>query len=198
VDRLEALLEAWGLPAVLLIAALDSAGVPLPGSVDALLVALAAVSPHQAWAAAVLATAGSLAGNFVLFQAARKGGEAWLERKTASGRARRFRDWFRRYGLITVFVPALVPVVPLPMKVFVISAGALGVPTRAFLLVVLAARIPRYAAMTWLGAQLGRNSTAWLEAHLPHLAAGAVLLFVALFVAVRYADLRRRRRMAVG
>lgn len=197
-DRLEALLEAWGLPAVLLIAALDSAGVPLPGSVDALLVALAAVSPHQAWAAAVLATAGSLAGNFVLFQAARKGGEAWLERKTASGRARRFRDWFRRYGLITVFVPALVPVVPLPMKVFVISAGALGVPTRAFLLVVLAARIPRYAAMTWLGAQLGRNSTAWLEAHLPHLAAGAVLLFVALFVAVRYADLRRRRRMAVG
>ena len=197
-DRLEALLEAWGLPAVLLIAALDSAGVPLPGSVDALLVALAAVSPHQAWAAAVLATAGSLAGNFVLFQAARKGGEAWLERKTASGRARRFRDWFRRYGLITVFVPALVPVVPLPMKVFVISAGSLGVPTRAFLLVVLAARIPRYAAMTWLGAQLGRNSTAWLEAHLPHLAAGAVLLFVALFVAVRYADLRRRRRMAVG
>ena len=197
-DRLEALLEAWGLAGLLLIAALDSAGIPLPAGVDALLVAFTVVSPHQAFAAALLATAGSVAGNLALFVAARKGGEAWLERMTASGRARRFRDWFRRYGLITVFVPAIVPVVPLPMKVFVISAGALGVPTRSFLLVVLAARIPRYAAMAYLGVQLGRNTTAWLEAHLPHLAAGAVLLFVALFVAVRCADLRRRRRMAVG
>jgi membrane protein YqaA with SNARE-associated domain len=196
VDKLEAWLEAWGLAGVLLIAALDSAGIPLPAGVDALLVALAVVSPHDAFAAALLATAGSVAGNLALFLAARKGGEAWLEKRTPSGRARRFRDWFRRYGLITVFVPAVVPVVPLPMKVFVISAGALGVRVRSFLLTVLAARVPRYVAMAWLGTQLGRGTTAWLEAHLPYLAMGAVLLFVALFLAVRYAELRSRRRMA--
>lgn len=195
-DRLEAWLEAWGLAGVVLIAALDSAGFPLPAGVDALLVALAAVSPQQAVAAALLATAGSLAGNLGLFLAARKGGEAWLERKTASGRARRFRHWFLRYGLITVFVPAVVPVVPLPLKVFVISAGALGVRVRSFLLTVLAARIPRYLAMAWLGAHLGRETPAWLEAHLPHLATAAVVLFVALWLAVRFADLRSRRRAA--
>lgn len=197
-DRLEALVEAWGVPAVLLIAALDSAGVPLPAGVDALLVAVAAVSPPQAFAAALLATAGSVAGNLVLFLAARKGGQAWLERRTASGRARRFRDWFRQYGLITVFVPALVPVVPLPMKVFVISAGALGVRIRSFLLVVLAARIPRYAAMAWLGAMLGTSTTAWLQARLPHLAAAAALLALVLWLAVHAAVARRRRQASVG
>lgn len=194
-DRLEAWLESWGLAGVLLISALDSAGIPLPAGVDALLVALAVVSPQQAAAAALLATAGSAAGNLALFLAARKGGEAWLEKKTASGRGRRFRDWFRRYGLATVFVPAVVPVVPLPMKIFVISAGALGVRVRSFLLVVLAARIPRYLAMAWLGAQLGRGTAAWLEAHLPHLATGAALLFIALFLAIRYTELRRKRRV---
>ncbi len=195
-DRLEAWLEAWGLAGVFLLAALDSAGIPLPAGVDALLVTLAAVSPRQAVAAALLATAGSVAGNLALFLAARKGGEAWLERKTASGRARRFREWFLRYGLITVFVPAVVPVVPLPLKVFVISAGALGVRLRSFLFTVLAARVPRYMAMAWLGARLGVETTAWLEAHLPHLVTAAILLFVALWLAVRYADLRSRRRVA--
>lgn len=195
-DKLEAWLAAWGLAGVLLIAALDSAGVPLPGGVDALVVAFAVVNPQQAAAAALLATAGSVAGNLVLFLVARKGGEAWLDKKTASRRARRFRQWFLRYGLITVFVPAVMPVVPLPLKIFVISAGALGVRVRSFLLTVLAARLPRYLAMAWLGAHLGPDTTAWLRAHVPHLLTGALVLTLALWLAVRYADLRARRRVA--
>lgn len=195
--RLIELLEAWGLAGVLALAALDSAGMPLPAGVDALLVALAAVSPTQAFPAALLATAGSLAGNLTLFLAARRGGHAWLRRKTASGRGRRLRDWFLHYGLITVFIPAVVPIVPLPLKVFVISAGALGVGTRPFVLVVLAGRLPRYLGMAYLGAQLGTDSTAWLETHVWHLACAAAILVAALMALVKLAG-RRGRPAIVG
>lgn len=196
-DKLVELLEAWGLAGVLALAALDSAGAPLPAGVDALLVALAAVSPHQAYPGALLATAGSLAGNLVLFLTARRGGQAWLSRKTAGGRGRRLRDWFLRYGLITVFVPAVVPIVPLPLKVFVISAGALGVGTRPFILTVLAGRLPRYLGMAYLGAQLGTDSTVWLESHAWHLAGAAAILVAALVALVKLAG-RRGRPAIVG
>jgi hypothetical protein len=78
------------------------------------------------WSAAS-AIAGSLLGMMFLFWLARKGGEKYLDKHASGPRAMRFRRWFDRYGLVTVFIPALVPLVPLPMKVFVLSAGALGV-----------------------------------------------------------------------
>lgn len=195
--RLAELLEAWGLAGVLGLAALDSAGAPLPAGVDALLITLAAVSPRQAYPAALLATAGSLLGNLVLFLAARRGGRAWLSRKTASGRGRRLRDWFQHYGLITVFIPAVVPIVPLPLKVFVISAGALGVGTRPFVLTVLAGRLPRFLGMAYLGTQLGTDSMGWLESHAWHLAAAAAILVAALAALVKVAG-RRGRPAPVG
>ena len=195
---LEALLEEWGLAGILGVAALDSAGIPLPAGVDALLITLAAVSPRQAYAAALVATGGALAGNLVLILQARKGGEAWLGKKTASRQARRLRAWFQQYGLISVFIPAVVPIVPLPLKVFVISAGALGVRTQPFLATVLAARIPRFLGMAYLGARIGEDTMDWLESHAWHLAGVAAALFVFLFLLVRYADWRRKARAAVG
>jgi membrane protein DedA with SNARE-associated domain len=196
VGRLAELLEAWGLAGVLGLAALDSAGVPVPAGVDALLVALAAVNPTRAYPAALLATAGSLAGNLFLFLLARRGGQAWLSRKTQTGRGQRLRHWFQQYGLITVFIPTVVPVVPLPLKVFVISAGALGVGTRPFALTVLAGRLPRYVGMAYLGAQLGADSTEWLARHAWHLAGAVAVLAAALTLLVKVAG--RRRPAAVG
>jgi len=172
-----------------LLAVLDSTGVPLPAGVDALLLALAVVDPARASFSALLAVAGSTAGCMALFYIAKRGGERYLERHTRKGWGRKFREWFRRYGLITVFIPALVPV-PLPTKVFVISAGALGVHPLPFLLVVLAARIPRYFGLAYLGSQLGAHSTAWLRAHAWELLAVAVGLFLFLALLVKLAERR--------
>jgi len=155
--------------------------------VDALLIGVAIVSPSQAYLAALLATVGSVAGNYFLFGLARKGGEAYLDSKTESGRARKFREWFQRYGMITVFIPALVPILPLPLKVFVLSAGALGVNRRTFLLTIFAARVPRFLAMAYLGAQLGENSMQWLQEHVWVLVAVAACVAALLFVMVRRA-----------
>ena len=187
------LIVSWGPLGVVLVAFLDSAGVPLPMGVDALLITTSIVSPPKAYLAAFLATVGSLAGNLVLFTLARRGGTAYLERHTLSPRAGRFRAWFHQYGLITVFIPAFVPIVPLPLKVFVLSAGALGVRTKAFLLTILVARIPRFLAVAYLGAQLGENSLQWLIDHKWHLSAVAVGLFVFLYALVKLVDYRRKR-----
>jgi len=180
-------LISWGLPGLFALALLDSAGIPLPATVDALLVAVAVVNPGLAYVSAAVAVVGSAAGCMVLFYISRKGGQVYLDRSTHKPRARKFRQWFLRFGLITVFVPALLPL-PLPTKVFVISAGALGVRPVPFLLVVLAARIPRYFGLAWLGSQLGEHSMAWLKAHAWHLAGFAIVLCALLVLLVHFAD----------
>ena len=76
---------------------------------------------------AALALAGSLIGCFILFYIARRGGEVYMAKYTSSGRGARFKTWFQHYGLLTIFIPALVPI-PMPLKVFVICAGALASP----------------------------------------------------------------------
>ena len=178
------LLQSWGPLGALLLAVLDSAGLPLPGGVDALVVAVAIANPDAAIATAALSVIGSTAGSLFLFWIARKGGKVYLEAQASSVRALQLRVWFDRYGLLTVFIPALVPF-PMPLKVFVLSAGALGTRPLWFLGVVLVARIPRYFGLAWLGAKLGEESLPWLQAHVWHLTAFAVGLFLVLYLMVR-------------
>ena len=187
-----ATLVAWGPPGLLLLAALDSAGVPIPAAVDALLIVLSANSPGTAYLAAAFATVGSVVGSMLLYFLARKGGEKYLEKHTVGERARKLRQWFQHYGLLTVFISAISPV-PMPMKLFVVSAGALGVPPQAFFLTVLAARIPRYFTLAYLGSQLGHGAADYLKSHVWNIGGTMLLLFAVLFVCVKIMDFRRAR-----
>ena len=155
------------------------------GGVDAIIVLIAVVDHAQAYSAAVAAVAGSLLGSLILFWIARKGGEAYLHRHAVSPREARFRAWFHEYGLLTVFVPALVPI-PLPMKIFVISAGALEESPVSFSLVLLLARVPRYLFLAWLGTRLGRQTVPYLQHHFWQLTLLALALFFSLYLLIRY------------
>lgn len=168
-------LVALGAPGIFFLTLMDSAGIPLPGVVDTLLVGLAASNPANAPLYAGLAILGSMIGTMILYRLARVGGEALLDKHTSSGRGARFRRWYQRYGLVTVFVPA-VSVVPLPMKVPVFCAGALGVRPTTFAAVVFVARLVRYSALAWLGAELGANSLTRIFAYKWHLLGGVGLL----------------------
>ncbi len=90
-----------------------------------MIIVIAVVSRSQAYLAALTAILGSLVGSLILFLIARKGGEEYHRRHTSSPRGNSLRAWFHEYGLLTVFVPAFVPIIPLPLKIFIISAGAL-------------------------------------------------------------------------
>jgi cytochrome c biogenesis protein CcmG/thiol:disulfide interchange protein DsbE len=180
-----------------ILAALDSAGVPIPAAVDALLMLLSAKAPEHAVLCAFLALGGSLAGSMILFWLSRRGGEAYLERHSMTPRGIKARAWFQRYGLLSVFISAISPI-PLPMKLFVISSGALGVRPMPFFFTVLAARAPRYAAMAYLGAHLGHDGAgAYLKAHAWHIGGILLALFAACFAAILVSDLRRARHAAL-
>ena len=185
-------LIAWGPAGILLLSILDSSGVPVAGVFDALLILIAVEQPSAAWLCAGMAVAGSTVGNVILFWMARKGGQGFMNRAAPEGRAAKFRHWFRRYGMVTVLVPALVPI-PMPLKLFVISAGATGTALGEFVAVVLIARVLRYFGEAWLGITLGRESTRFLTTHAWDFVAGAVALFLVLYGFIRWRDATRGR-----
>jgi membrane protein DedA with SNARE-associated domain len=187
-------LVAFGPLGILVLALLDSA-IPVAGVFDVLIAVFAAQRPSIGWWCAVCAVIGSTAGNYVLFQTARRGGRRFLNQSAGSPRSKKFRAWFERYGLITIFIPALLPI-PMPLKLFVISAGALGTSTRAFLMVVIVARIVRYSGDAWLGVNLGKDSAGFLKAHAWDFLIAAVVLFVLLYGAVLLSERWRRRGVA--
>jgi membrane protein YqaA with SNARE-associated domain len=169
----------------------DSTGVPMVGGVDALIVLMAVMNRTQAYLAAIMAILGSLVGSLILFMIARKGGVEYHRHHTSSGRGAKLRAWFHEYGLLTVFVPAFVPIIPLPLKIFIISAGALEESPVTFSLVLLAARIPRYLFLAWLGTRLGVNTLPFLRQHIWQLILLASALFVALYFTVQFIHDRR-------
>jgi len=191
-----AVLVAWGPQGLFLLAILDSAGLPVVGGVDLLLVDVAASSPRTAYLAAACALAGSLIGSSLLFAIARKGGDLMLSRQLATPRGARMHRWFERYGLITVFVPALSPL-PLPMKVPVFCAGALKVRWSYFLSVVFAARLPRYLALAFFGARYGAQTLLYLRTHLLSVAIFALTLAAVSVIGLQIMDRLRRRRSAL-
>lgn len=176
---------SWGPGGVFLLAIADSTGVPMVGGVDAVIVLISVASRSQAYVAATTAILGSLIGSLILFMIARKGGEEYHRHHTSSARGNRLRSWFHEYGLLTVFVPAFVPIIPLPLKIFIISAGALEESPLTFSLVLLAARIPRYLFLAWLGSRLGADTLPYLRQHIWELVLLASTLFVVLYAVVR-------------
>jgi membrane protein DedA with SNARE-associated domain len=175
---------------VVLLALLDSAGIPLPDGVDALLLVVAWKTPDRAYLTAALAVLGSLVGNLALFAAARSGGRRWVNATLEPGRPARFRQWFARYGLITVFIPALFPI-PMPLKVFVISAGVLRTPWSHFIAVVTFARIIRFFGEAYIGIQLGENAGAFFRHNALAIGLTALAAALAIGVAVRFNGRRR-------
>lgn len=190
-ERITQFLVALGPWAILLVSFIDSAGVPLTVGLDVLVILLSVKQPSLAPLWVTLAVLGSSAGNMVLFYMARKGGQRMLKAEAPEGYRQRFRLWFSRYGLVTVFIPALIPI-PMPMKFFVVCSGCLGIRAGYFLLTVLLARILRYGGEAYLGVQMGEHSAHYLSGHAWELAIIAALLFVGLYVLIRLSDRWRK------
>lgn len=152
--------------------------------VDVLLVTFATVNKTQAYAAALCALTGSLIGSLFLFSLAKKGGHTFLEKYTMTGKGAKIRSWFERYGLLTVFIPALSPI-PMPLKIPILSAGALEVRTITFISVILLARFLRYFGLAYLATHFGEDTLPFLKAH-----AGQVLIVVGLLAALALLLLR--------
>ena len=80
---------------------------------------------------ALFATLGSVAGCYALYLVGRKGGEVVLRRRFKAQNVDRGLEIFRRYGLLAVVVPAILPP-PMPFKIFVLLAGVARVRPATF------------------------------------------------------------------
>jgi len=178
----------WG---VFLLAVLDSAGVPMPAAMDFLLIVVSVNAPQKAYFTALMAVLGSVGGNVALFLMARHGVRRFVK-SPQPDKPQKFREWFRRYGLVTVFIPALVPFVPLPLKVFVVSAGVLHTPLADFLGVVVVARVVRYFGEAYLAIRLGRDAQGYLNRNAWTLVGIALVLAFVLIAIIRIHEQRRR------
>ena len=180
-----------GGPGLFAVAALDSSFVSLPQINDLLVVLM--VTEHKAWMPyyAAMATLGSVAGCSIIYALANKGGEALLRRRVSSGRVDRALALYRRYGLLALMVPALLPP-PAPFKLFVLGAGVAGVRPLKFVLGVAIARGFRYLALGTLAIYYGDAALELMRTHGP--AVG--LSLAGLIVAGAVAWLLWRRRGA--
>jgi membrane protein YqaA with SNARE-associated domain len=189
--KLGAFLQTYGPWGIFGIAMIDSLGAPLPGLTDVVLMEVAVHSVHApgtAYFTALMAMAGSLVGNAILFQAVRHGRRLFSKKEADPGK---FQAWFRRYGLLTVFVPAVVPFVPLPLKVFVISAAAFRTSFGTFMAVIAAARAIRYFGMAYLGLQLGADAQGFLTRNGWTIVGVAIVIAYLLYIAMRWSERRR-------
>ena len=184
-----ALLRGLGPWGIFLLTLIDSAGIPITVGLDAVLVYLAIQNPGSAFWLATAAVIGSTAGNMVLYYLSRKGGEKYFERQNKRG-SPRFRNWFDTYGLLTVFVPAMVPI-PMPLKLFVVLAGVLKSRFHYFLATIVLARVMRYGGEVWLGANLGTDAELFLKQYAWYLVAFAAGLFIALYALATWMASRR-------
>ena len=190
-SKFVAALIAFGPWGVFLLGFTDSLGIPLPATMDALLILVAVKAPQRAYFTALMAVLGTAGGSITLFLAARHGRRLFLKGDPPPGRRQRFERWFNRYGMLTVFVPAVVPVLPLPLKVFVVSAGALKTPFGKFLAVILLARVIRYFGEAYLGIQLGADAQTFLARHIWTIVGIVLALAGVAYMLLRMIDRRR-------
>lgn len=169
---------ALGGPGLFLIAFLDSSFLSFPQVVDLLLMGLVIRHKERMLYYALLPTLGSIAGCFVLYLVARKGGEAFLRKRFHGPHLDRALGLFQKYGLLAVAVPSILPP-PMPFKIFVFAAGVAGVRPLEFLIAVAVGRSVRYFGEGLLAVWYGEQAIAFLKANAQTV---AMVLSAAVFV----------------
>jgi membrane protein YqaA with SNARE-associated domain len=185
--RAQALVETLGAPGLLIVAFIDSSFLTLPEVADLLVILLSIRSPAEWPFFALMTTAGSVMGSYALFAIGRKGGEALLKRQFHERHIDRGLEWYRRFGIWVLVVPAVLPP-PTPFKLFVLLAGVAGIGRRKFIVAVAAGRGFRYSAEAYLATLYGEDTLRFLQRNvftwiLP--AAGLVVLVALIWWAWR-------------
>jgi membrane protein YqaA with SNARE-associated domain len=171
-----------GGPGLFGIAFLDSSFLSLPQINDLLVVLM--VTQHKSWMVyyAAMATLGSIAGCYVIYLLARKGGEAFLRKRMAAAHLERTLAAYKRHGLMALMIPALLPP-PAPFKLFVLAAGVAEVRPVQFVAAIAIARGARYLALGVLAVYYGDAALELMRTH----GRTVALALVGMLVAVLFA-----------
>jgi membrane protein YqaA with SNARE-associated domain len=173
VDGIQAFALGMGAPGLFVVAFLDSSFLSLPEINDLLLVLMVTRQKSRMVLYATSATLGSIAGCLILYYVGRRGGDALVRKRFASDRVDRALDVVRRYGVMSVLIPSLLPP-PAPFKIFVLLAGVAGISVSRFSTAIAIGRGLRYFGEGLLAVRYGDRAVAYMEAN-----AGTVTLVLA-------------------
>ena len=161
------------------VALLDSTFVPLPSSADALLLLLSTAQPRLMVLYAVMATAGSAIGCWILYVISRKAGSRALNR-FSEAKQKRVKELIDRYDMLSVLVATLLPP-PFPFKLFVITAGVFRFSLFRFMIAVIGGRAFRFLLEGYFAVRYGAEAKVILAKYYPWIGlafAGGVIVFV--------------------
>lgn len=134
----------------------DNSVIPTFGSMDVLVIVLAAANAEFWWYYALMAALGALIGGFVSYHISARGGQEALEKKLKPERAKKVYRTFEKYGFWAVFFGGIAPP-PMPIFPFLATAGAMKYPRPKFLLALGSARLLRFAIIAWLASHYGKH-----------------------------------------
>jgi membrane protein DedA with SNARE-associated domain len=182
-ESLKNFLLALGIPGVIVIAAIDSAGIPMPGGPDAVVMLVSWQRPALTVFVALAAALGSVIGCYFLYLVGKKGGDVALSRFDKK-KQERVKGWLRRNDWLAVFIAVIGPP-PFPTKIFILAAGVIHMSWKRFVLAVFAGRFLRFLGEGYLGARFGDQAAEILKSYYPTI--GITLLVAAtLFIVARY------------
>jgi len=180
--RLSEYLITFGAFGLFAVALLDSTFVPLPSSVDALMLLLSTTYPSWMLLYAFMATAGSALGCLILYLISRRAGARALNR-FSEVKQRRVRNWIERYDMFAVLAATLLPP-PFPFKLFVVSAGVFRFSLLRFMLAIIVGRAFRFLLEGYFAVRYGVQAKEILTKYYPWIGLGLVAAIVG-FVLLR-------------
>jgi membrane protein YqaA with SNARE-associated domain len=194
-ERVQTLAMALGAPGLFVVAFLDSSVLSLPEIADLLVIWMVVQHKERLVLYALSATAGSLAGCLGLYYIGRKGGDALVRKRFRSGAVDRTLASFRRFGVLAVLIPSILPP-PAPFKIFVLLAGVARIGVGQFAIAIAIGRGARYFVEGLLAIWYGDRAIAFIHENAAAVSLGLVGLLVAALIGYILWEKARRRRTA--
>jgi membrane protein YqaA with SNARE-associated domain len=180
--RLSEYLITFGAFGLFAVAVLDSTFVPLPSSVDALMILLSTAYPSWMLFYALMATSGSAVGCLILYLISRRAGARALQRFSEAKQAR-VKNQIERYDAVSVLVATLLPP-PFPFKLFVVTAGVFRFSLLRFMLAIVVGRGVRFLLIGYFAVRYGAEAKEILLKYYPWIGLGLVAAIV-IFVVIK-------------
>lgn len=189
------IVQRLGIFAFIIVGLLDQSVVPIPGSMDALVIFYVAARPDRWWYYPIWATVGTTIGGFITYRIAKKGGKVALERKIGKQRAEKTYKVFDKWGFWSIFSGAILPP-PVPIVPFLATAGVMQYPKKWFLSAYASGRIIRFSIVALITKQYGKSIFGFFSRYYkPAMYSLIVLAIVGGIFAIRfYLQLRHKKK----
>ena len=186
-------LGVWGVGGLALI---DAALIPIPVSMDGVVIGYVATDHSRFFLYSLVAAAASAVGSLVPFFIGRAGGELVLLKRINRERYERIRDRFERQEFLAIMIPAALPP-PTPLKLFEFAAGVFEMRPLTFTLAIFCGKLVQFLVCSLLTIYFGASIIHSIQhAFHEHLALSigvvlSLLFLIALYMVRRIFDRRR-------